>query len=484
MRTYPEKLFGTDGIRGTANDALINPAVMTRVAQLAGHLVRTAPKQKWRQKDDLHRVVIAKDTRLSGYMLETALTAGFVSVGMDVLLVGPIPTPGLAMLTQSMRADLGVMISASHNLYQDNGIKLFALDGYKISVEMEKEIEKLMNTELKNNLLSTQLGRAMRIDDAMGRYIEFVKNSFPKDKNLEGLKIVIDCANGAAYKIAPTVLRELGANVIAIGINPDGLNINEACGSLHPEKLIAAVKEHGADIGMALDGDADRLLLVDEMGKEINGDKIIAIIAQHWKKLNKLSGGVVGTIMSNLGLEQYIKSLGVDFARVPVGDKHIIQKIYGNGPGQQTNGQASNGKGPENDGANYVMGAEPSGHIVLKGYGTTGDGLLAGLQVLQAMIGADEPLSSLANLYETVAAETKNFKLKPEVDGNLLVSKDDIKPLVAEMTKLVTDDGGIFLLRPSGTEKSILRLMVQLRDPAKITAVVEKMQGGLKNYLL
>ncbi|MDI9313808.1 MAG: phosphoglucosamine mutase [Hydrotalea sp.] len=485
MKQYPSKLFGTDGIRGTANDTVITPSVITRVAQLAGHLARdgalhgagsaTGQQSQRKNKDDLHRVVIAKDTRLSGYMLEPALTAGFVSVGMDVLLVGPIPTPGLAMLTQSMRADLGVMISASHNLYQDNGIKLFGPDGYKISEAMERRIEELMNSDINTNVPSSKLGRAMRIDDAMGRYIEFVKNSFPKDKSLEGLKIVIDCAHGAAYKIAPTVLRELGAVVIPLAVQPNGLNINDDCGSLHPARLIAAVKQNKADLGIALDGDADRLLMIDEQGAELNGDKILAIIAHHWQTTGKLTGGVVGTVMSNLGLEEYISSLGVDFARVAVGDKNIIQKIRGHD---------NNGNGNDNDAGDFVIGAEPSGHIVMKNYGTTGDGLMAALQVLYAMIDDEKPLSELQHLYRSVAEKTINFRLKPEVDGQRLMAGDDIKPLMAEVQNSIEKIRGLFLLRPSGTEKSILRLTVQLHDGAKINEVVTKMQTGLAPYLV
>ncbi|MGI9460997.1 MAG: phosphoglucosamine mutase [Alphaproteobacteria bacterium] len=466
MQKYPTKLFGTDGIRGTANDKVITPLVMTRVAQLAGHLARAASREKSRRHDELHRVVIAKDTRLSGYMLETALTAGFVSVGMDVMLVGPIPTPGLAMLTQSMRADLGVMISASHNLYQDNGIKLFSSNGYKIKKSMENEIESLMNSDIETNVPSAQLGRAKRIDDAMGRYIEFVKNSFPDDKNLEGLKIIIDCAHGAAYKIAPTVLHELGAEVKAIAIDPNGLNINDACGSLHPKHLIDEVKKQKADIGIALDGDADRLLLVDENGAILNGDKILAIIAFHWQKLKKLSGGVVGTMMSNLGLEEYIKSLGVAFTRVDVGDKHIIQKIYHNGDNH------------------YVIGGEPSGHIVMKNYGTTGDGLMAALQVLYAMRNNQTNLSTLGSLYKTIAEHNENFTLKSDIDGRELIANGDIKPMIHEIESIVHNHGGVFLLRPSGTEKSILRLMVQMHDGEKIDGLVKKIKSGLKNYLL
>ncbi|MCX8516237.1 MAG: phosphoglucosamine mutase [Alphaproteobacteria bacterium] len=473
MKQYPEHLFGTDGIRGTANDPTISPEVMIRVARLAGHLAgQRATKGK--RQDELHRVVIGKDTRLSGYMLEPALTAGFVSVGMDVLLVGPIPTPGLAMLTQSMRAELGVMISASHNLYRDNGIKLFGSDGYKIPEAMEKEIEKLMNADLNPKAEAEQLGRAKRIDDAMGRYIEFVKNSFPKNYSLEGLKIVVDCAHGAAYKIAPTVLSELGADVIAIGVAPNGLNINLNSGSLHPAAIIDVVRKEKADVGIALDGDADRLLLVDEQGEQLNGDKILAIIAHHWRQQGRLQGGVVGTVMSNLGLERFIQTLGVAFARVPVGDKNIIQKIR-----PAINGQANNSQSEH-----YIIGAEPSGHVVMKNYGTTGDGLMAALQVLLAMRVGNQPLSHLRQLYQETPEKTVNLKLKLGVDVNSLLTDHAVVPVLQQMKQKVKNDGGLFLLRPSGTEKSILRLTVQMQGASGIDGVIGAMTDSLKKFLL
>lgn len=514
---FPDRIFGTDGIRGCANDEVINPEILTRVARISGYLAmygflsqkheqdNRQPKGSAgpidypemppaRRKQQLHRVVIGKDTRLSGYMLEPALTAGFVSVGMDVMLVGPIPTPALAMLTQSMRADLGVMISASHNRYQDNGIKLFSADGYKLAESSEREIERLLRAGFNPKAAPEDLGRAKRIDDAVGRYIEFVKSSFPKGYSLEGFKIVVDCAHGAAYKVAPTILQELGAEVFPLHVEPNGININDGAGSIYPENLMAAVQQRQADIGIALDGDADRVLLVDEQGEILNGDQILAIIANDWCMRGVLGGtvtaGVVGTLMSNLGLEQFIQSLGIDFTRVDVGDKNIIQKIRYE---------------------NYRLGAEPSGHVVMKNYSTTGDGLMAALQVLCAMqhgktlhnhkspsngmthampptmvksltkinknlhvgVQSKMALSQLKKLYQPVPEKTLNIKLAKQLSADDVLNQTKLQTALATIEKKVRAQGGLYLVRPSGTEKSLVRITLQLQDKKQLQELSE-----------
>ncbi len=348
------KYFGTDGIRGRAN-GVITPELALKVGQAAGLV--------FRRGDHRHRVLIGKDTRLSGYMIETALVAGFTSVGMDVLLTGPIPTPAVGMLTRSMRADLGVMISASHNPFADNGIKLFGPDGFKLSDEVERQIEGLMDSELTKRLAkSVDLGRAKRIDGVQDRYIEFAKRTLPKNLSLGGLRIVVDCANGASYRVAPEALRELDAEVIAMGVEPDGFNINRECGSTEPAALCQKVKEMRADIGIALDGDADRMLIADERGHVIDGDQLLAVIAESWKADGRLAvSGIVATVMSNLGLERYLEKLGISLVRTPVGDRYVLDHMRSHG---------------------YNVGGESSGHIILSDYTTTGDGLLAALQVL------------------------------------------------------------------------------------------------------
>ena len=357
------RLFGTDGIRGTANTDPMTAETALRLGQAAGIMfVRGSHR---------HRVLIGKDTRLSGYMLEPALVAGFIGVGMDVHLVGPLPTPAIAMLTRSMRADLGVMISASHNPFEDNGIKLFGPDGYKLSDATEAEIEALMASDLSTRLSApAALGRASRLTDAAGRYIEGAKSTFPRGQTLDGLKIVVDCAHGAAYKVAPTVLWELGATVIPLGVSPDGFNINRECGSMVPEHLCRAVVEHGADLGLALDGDADRLLLSDETGRLVDGDQILALTAQSWHRAGRLRGGAVAaTVMSNLGLERFLTAQGIELRRTAVGDRYVMERMRA-------------------DGLN--LGGEQSGHIILADYSTTGDGLVAALQVL-AVLGRTTP---------------------------------------------------------------------------------------------
>ena len=379
--------FGTDGIRGTANTYPMTAEVALRVGLAAGKLHRS-------DSDRRHLVVIGKDTRLSGYMVEPALVAGFASVGMDVRLFGPLPTPGVAMMTRSMRADLGVMISASHNAFTDNGIKLFGPDGYKLSDEREAEIEALMDAGLQDDLASARdLGRVVRIDDAQARYVEIAKASFPKRLNLSGLRIVVDCANGAAYKVAPTALYELGAEVIPIGVEPNGMNINEDCGSTHPKAMVRAVKEYRADIGVALDGDADRLAICDEKGHIVDGDQILAIIADAWIKKGRLSGGgVVATVMSNLGLERFLQARGLSLERTKVGDRHVMARMRDGG---------------------FNIGGEQSGHIILSDVSTTGDGLMSALQVLAVMVETSQPMSALARQFEAGSSKTPQCQDRP-----------------------------------------------------------------------
>src|SRR6202050_4382018 len=356
--------FGTDGIRGRAN-GVITPELALKVGQAAG--------LTFRRGEHRHRVVVGKDTRLSGYMIETALVAGFTSVGMDVLLLGPIPTPAVAMLTRSMRADLGVMISASHNPYDDNGIKLFGPDGYKLSDEVELGIERLIDSDITKRLAkSLDLGRAKRIEGVHDRYIEFAKRTLPRNLSLEGLRVVIDCANGAAYRVAPEALWELGADVISIGVEPDGFNINDDCGSTEPDALCRKVREMRADIGIALDGDADRVVIVDEQGGLVDGDQLLAVIAENWLADGNLARpGVVATVMSNLGLERYLQSLKVALVRMPVGDRYVLEHMREHG---------------------YNVGGEPSGHIILSDYTTTGDGFVAGLQLIAVIKKLDKPV--------------------------------------------------------------------------------------------
>src|SRR6202046_3019630 len=366
------KLFGTDGIRGRANAEPMTAETALRVAMAAASL--------FRRGEHRHRVVIGKDTRLSGYLLEPALTAGFIAKGMDVILLGPLPTPAVAMLTRSLRADMGVMISASHNPYEDNGIKLFGPDGNKLSDEMEVEIEALMESGFADRLADSHLlGRAARLDDAAGRYIEAAKASFPRGSRLDGLRIVVDCANGAAYKVAPTVLWELGATVIPIGVTPDGFNINKGCGSTVPDFLCAKVVEHGAHLGIALDGDADRVIIADENGEVVDGDQILALIAQTWHRAGTLrGGGIVATVMSNLGLERHLAGLGLRLHRTKVGDRYVAEHMRASG---------------------LNVGGEQSGHLILSDFATTGDGLLAALQVLAVLVHRARPASEVLQVF-------------------------------------------------------------------------------------
>ena len=439
-------LFGTDGIRGLANSEPMTASTALRVAQAAGYLCkleRSAGGEHRRR-----RAVIGKDTRLSGYMLEPALTAGLISVGIDVMLVGPLPTPAIAMLTRSLRADLGVMLSASHNPYQDNGVKLFGADGYKLSDAMEQQISALVLGDSPIPVAAAaDLGRARRLEDAPGRYIEFVKAAFPKGKTLDGLKIVIDCAHGAAYKVAPAVLRELGAEVIALGVAPNGMNINANCGATHPRTLAAAVITEAADIGIALDGDADRLILVDERGAIIDGDQILALIATNLADSGALTGGgIVATVMSNLGLEQYLAGRGIDLARTKVGDRYVVEEMRRSGRN---------------------VGGEQSGHVVLSDVATTGDGLAASLQVLAALIAQDGPASALLRCFTPFPQILRNVRLSAGTDP--MSAPDVIKSVAAAEAKL--KGVGRLLIRKSGTEP-LIRVMAEAQDTAMVEAIV------------
>ncbi|MFZ3034532.1 MAG: phosphoglucosamine mutase [Parvibaculum sp.] len=433
------KYFGTDGIRGTANEGAMTAETALRVGMAAGRV--------FRRGDHRHRVVIGKDTRLSGYMLEPALTAGFTSMGMDVFLFGPLPTPAVAMLTRSLRADLGVMISASHNSFEDNGIKLFGPDGFKLSDEIEMEIEHHIDNGLSNELAGPrELGRAKRIDDAQARYIEHVKHSFPRDLTLEGLRIVIDCANGAAYKVAPAVLYELGAEVVTIGTEPDGFNINKECGSTAPQRMCATVRERRADIGIALDGDADRLIICDESGHIVDGDQIMALIARSWKAAGKLSApGIVSTVMSNLGLERYLNGLGLDLVRTQVGDRYVVEHMRTHG---------------------FNVGGEQSGHIVLKDFSTTGDGMIAALQVLAVLKAKNKPVSELCHLFDPLPQLLKNVRFKK---GEPLKEKD-VEAAIRDGEARLGKTGRL-VIRKSGTEP-LIRVMGEGDDEKLVRAVV------------
>ncbi len=433
------KLFGTDGIRGFANRFPMTPEIALKAGMAAGRI--------FTRGDHRHRVVIGKDTRLSGYMIESALVAGFTSVGMDVFQFGPLPTPAVAMLTRSLRADLGVMISASHNHYMDNGIKLFGPDGYKLSDERENEIETLMDNGLEDGLAAPEaIGRAKRIDDAQARYIEFAKRTFPKNLRLEGLRIVVDCANGAAYRVAPSVLWELGAEIIAIGVEPNGTNINQDCGSTAPDAMIAKVRETRADFGIALDGDADRVTMCDEQGTVIDGDQILAVIARSWSKSGDLKGnGVVGTVMSNVALERYLAGLNLRLGRAPVGDRYVQEKMQEGG---------------------FNVGGEQSGHIILSDFSTTGDGIIAALQVLAVIAGEGKRASQAAHLFEPSPQILENVRFKhrsPLADEKIL---SRIKASEARL-----NGTGRLLVRKSGTEP-VIRVMGESDDEQLLREVV------------
>ena len=444
-----KKYFGTDGIRGQANKFPMTAEIALKVGMAVG--------AKFMNGGHRHRVVIGKDTRLSGYMIEPALTAGFVGVGMDVFLLGPIPTPAVSMLTRSLRADIGIMISASHNPYHDNGIKIFDANGNKLSDAFEFEIENLIPVDISQYLAKPQnLGRVKRLDEGKERYIEFVKNSFAKDKTLNGLKIVIDCANGAAYAIAPTIFWELGAEIVTIGVNPNGFNINDNCGSTSPERLRAKVLEEEADIGIALDGDADRLLIIDEQGKIIDGDKLIALIAEKLHNEGRLKKDtVIITQMSNLALENYLRYMGINTVRVGVGDRYVLEEIKKNG---------------------YNFGGEQSGHIILTDYSTTGDGLVAALQILSIVVSEGKKVSELANIYEANPQILKNVKLSGSANP---LAHEDVTNFIKQKQMQVGKKGRIFI-RKSGTE-NLIRVMVEGEDLSEIENIANEIIAMLKD---
>jgi phosphoglucosamine mutase len=439
------KYFGTDGIRGRTNTGAMTAEMAMKVGQAAGaHFVRG---------DHRHRVVIGKDTRLSGYMLENALVSGFTSVGMDVVQVGPMPTPAVAMLVKSMRADLGVMLSASHNPYYDNGIKLFGPDGFKLSDADELAIEALLEAE---TILAApeQIGRARRVEDARGRYIHFAKTCFPEELRLDGLKIVIDCANGAAYQVAPSALWELGAEIVTLGVSPNGININDRCGSTAPALLQETVVASGADIGIALDGDADRLIVVDEQGRIVDGDQIMALIGASWAKAGTLrGGGVVATVMSNLGLERFLNGVGLSLERTAVGDRYVLERMRQGG---------------------FNVGGEQSGHMILSDYATTGDGLVAALQVLAELVRQNKPASEVLHLFDTVPQLLKNVRFS----GGKPLEAASVKKVIAEAEAELNGRGRL-VIRPSGTEP-VIRVMAEGDDAAQVERVVDAICEAVK----
>ena len=436
------RLFGTDGIRGTANSDPMSAEIALKLGQAAGLLFTRGVHR--------HRVVIGKDTRLSGYLIEPALVAGFIGAGMDVRLVGPLPTPAIAMLTRSLRADLGVMISASHNPFEDNGIKLFGPDGYKLSDATEAEIEALMATDLSSRLAApAKLGRATRLEDAPGRYIEAAKASFPRGLRLDGLKIVVDCAHGAAYRVAPTVLWELGAEVIPIGVAPDGVNINSGCGSTVPATMCGEVRRHGADLGLALDGDADRLIVSDEKGAIVDGDQLLALIARSWSDSGRLAGGgVVATVMSNLGLERFLQGRGLTLERTKVGDRYVVEKMRADG---------------------FNLGGEQSGHVVMSDYGTTGDGLVAALQLLAVLVENGGPASAVTRVFQALPQRLKSVRFS----GASPLQAPTVKAAIAEAEAALAGTGRL-LIRASGTEP-VIRVMAEGETQDKVDALVDSL---------
>lgn len=441
------KFFGTDGVRGAANKGVMTAENALQLGMAAGTF--------FTRGDHRHRVIIGKDTRLSGYLFETAITSGFIAAGMDVFLVGPMPTPAIAMLVKSMRADLGVMISASHNPYYDNGLKLFGPDGHKLSDETERKIEQIMGNPSAVKLANSEnVGKAIRIDDAPGRYIEFVKNSFPKGKTLEGFKIVIDCANGAAYHLGAKIFWELGAEVIEIGVNPNGVNINLDCGSNHLEKISAAVIEHKASLGIALDGDADRIQMVDENGQAIDGDMILALIACHLKKHKQLKHNkVVATFMSNLAFEEYLNSQGIEVIRTQVGDRYVVAKMK------------------ELDSS---LGGEQSGHIVVADYSTTGDGLVAALQMLSLIQEQKKPASVVASIYKSLPQILRNVPVKDP----LIMDSEKFKAVMQRSEASLVGKGRL-LVRKSGTE-NLMRIMCESKDVELLHRVLDEVEEALK----
>ncbi len=442
------KLFGTDGIRGTANSDLMTAEMALKVGMAAGC--------HFRRGDHRHRVVIGKDTRLSGYMLEPALTSGFTSMGMDVILVGPLPTPAIAMLTRSMRCDIGVMISASHNPFQDNGIKLFGPDGFKLSDEVELAIETLIENGMNEHLAPPErLGRAMRLDDAQGRYTEFVKRTFPKGRGLGGLKVMVDCANGAAYKVAPEVLWELGADVVTMGVEPDGFNINKGCGSTDTDCMCSLTTANNADIGLALDGDADRVLICDEKGSLVDGDQIMGLIAAGWQKSGRLQGGgMVATVMSNLGLETYLGGLGLTLARTQVGDRYVVEHMREHG---------------------YNLGGEQSGHMIVADYATTGDGLVAALQVLAVLAESGRPASETCRIFDPLPQVLKNVRY----GGRDPLAEAKVKEAIADGEARLAGTGRV-LIRKSGTEP-VIRVMAEGEDEGLVGRVVDDVVAAIEH---
>ncbi|MCF1462858.1 phosphoglucosamine mutase [Agrobacterium vitis] len=442
------RYFGTDGIRGQSNVFPMTPDLAMKVGIAVGTILRRGQHR--------HRVVIGKDTRLSGYMLETALVAGFTAAGLDVFLLGPIPTPAVAMLTRSLRADIGVMVSASHNPFADNGIKLFGPDGYKLSDELEAEIEALLNQEAPLPLARAEdIGRAKRVDGDIYRYIEFVKRTLPRDVTLSGLRIAIDCANGAAYKVAPTALWELGAEVVTIGNEPNGLNINLECGSTHPAALQKKVHEVRADIGIALDGDADRVIIVDETGAIVDGDQLMAVIAESWANDKTLKGGgIVATVMSNLGLERFLGDKGLTLARTKVGDRHVVEHMRQN---------------------HYNIGGEQSGHIVLSDFGTTGDGLVAALQILAAVKRTGKTVSQICHRFDPVPQLLRNVR----ISGGKPLEDSFVRQAIADAESELARNGRL-VIRPSGTEP-LIRVMAEGDDRSQIERIVNDLIGVIAN---
>lgn len=441
------KLFGTDGIRGKANAAPMDAATALRLGQAAGSY--------FNRGNHRHRVVIGKDTRLSGYMLEPALTAGFIGAGMDVVLVGPLPTPAIALLTRSLRADLGVMISASHNPYEDNGIKLFGPDGLKLTDDQEAEIEALMAGDLAASLVPpARLGRASRLEDAPGRYIEAAKASFPRGQTLDGLRIVVDCAHGAGYRVAPTVLWELGAEVIPIGVAPDGFNINKAVGSTAPAALATLVRERRADLGIALDGDADRVVLVDEAGQVVDGDQILALIARSWHAQGRLTGGaVVATVMSNMGLERFLAARGLGLLRTAVGDRYVGERMRE---------------------AGCNLGGEQSGHMIMPEFGTTGDGLIAALQVLSVLVEEKRPASEVLRCFAPLPQRLVNVRYA----GASPLTKPVVAQAIAAEEAALGARGRV-LIRASGTEP-VIRVMAEAEEETLVEGVVGRLADLIK----
>ena len=438
------KYFGTDGVRGLANTFPMTPDIALKLGAAAGRHFRKDQKQ--------HRVVIGKDTRRSSYMFENALTAGFTSTGMDVYLLGPVPTPAVGVLTRSMRADVGVMISASHNSYLDNGIKFFGPDGFKLSDKVELKIEKLLDNDIEY-ADPQNIGMAKRIDDALGRYMEFAKSAFPRKKLLNGLKVVVDCANGAAYKAAPIVLWELGAEVISIGVDPNGYNINKDCGSTYPQNAANAVLEHGADVGICLDGDADRLILIDDKGNIADGDQLMGLIASQWSSKGQLAKNtLVATVMSNMGLERHLNSLDIKLLRTNVGDRYVVEEMQRSG---------------------YNLGGEQSGHIVMTDYATTGDGLMAALQFLNALVESKCSSSELVKVFEPMPQLLKNVRLNDTFSLDNLKVQDSIKAGEEAFGSI-----GRLLIRKSGTEP-LLRVMGECEDPKLLKSVVENIVGTI-----